>query len=202
MAEADRDTAASAWAWFGEQYPDLPPRLIFVRGVTPERVIESFGANPADARLLTADAAHETVDSPWIRAGRTDDWAFAIDTSYQDVTEHIAPELSAGTELAFFEYNAKGMEFFYYFEDGTEVTSFEGLMAHYRYGTDPDRFLTQIRQAGLETDPPTDDEDYDSMDDIPDIVLCLLTLLTLALGIRLSADVGLGPLLTVHLPEQ
>lgn len=80
------------------------------------------------------------------------------------------------------------MEFFYYFEDGTEVTSFEGLMADDRYGTDPDRFLTQIRQAGMETDSPPDDEDCASLNDTPDITMCLLTLLTL--GPRSATPVG------------
>ncbi len=199
MTEHD-ETATADWAWFREEYEDLPPRLIFVRGVTPERIIQGFGADPAAARLLSADTAHEgePVAYPWIRVGRVDEWAFAIDTSIQDALKRIAPDLSSGTDLAMVESNPKGMDFFNYLVDGTEVTSFEGLMADDRDGTDPDRFLAQMRQAGLEVDPLPDDDDSDA----PDIMECLLALLTLALGIRLPRDMGLGPLLTVQVTER
>jgi hypothetical protein len=84
---------------------------------------------------------------------------------------------------------------FYYFADGTEVTSFEPLMARDRFGSDPDRFVSQMRQAGLRVDPPADDDDNELERDSG---IAVLEMLTLALGIRLSREVAIGPLLTVQ----
>ena len=44
------------WDWMAEAFPH-GLRLMFVRQVSPERVIEAFGANPAAARWLTAGLA-------------------------------------------------------------------------------------------------------------------------------------------------
>jgi Family of unknown function (DUF6461) len=180
----------SGWDWIKDEYPD-GIRLMFVRGVPPERVIEAFRANPAAARLLSAEATDEIVGYPWVRVGRTGEWAFAIDSWYEE-RERIASQLSAGTELALFEPNPK-LDYFYYFVDGREVTSFEPLLAHDRDGSDPDRFVPQMRRAGLRVDTPSHDA-YLSRDP----AIAVLEMLTLALGIRLSREVAMGPLLTVQ----
>jgi hypothetical protein len=186
----------SEWDWTEEEYPDGGVRLTFVRGVTADPVIEAFGADPSAARLLSAEATDETLGYPWIRVGRTGEWAFAIDTCPVDVYENetIAADLSAGTELALAELTLSS-ELFYYFVDRTEVTSFEPLLARDRDGSDPDRFVQQMRQAGLRVDPRPDDGDHE-LERSPRIAL--LDMLTLALGIRLSREVAVGPLLTVQ----
>lgn len=186
----------SEWDWTEQEYPDGGVRLIFVRGVTPEQVIEAFGTDPSAARLLSADATDEALGYPWVRAGRTGEWAFSIDTCPVDVYENetIAPYLSAGTELALVELTLSS-ELFYYFVDGTEVTSFEPLMARDRFGSDPDRFVSQMRQAGLRVDRSPDDDDNELERDSG---IAVLDMLTLALGIRLSREVAIGPLLTVQ----
>ena len=76
-------------------------------------------------------------------------------------------------------------------------------MAWYRYGTEPDRFLPQMRQAGLETEAPDpslsgDDPAADPAEEYHDYLVATLDMLTLALGIRLPANVASGPLLTVQ----
>jgi Family of unknown function (DUF6461) len=189
----------SEWDWVEEEYPNGGIRLVFVRGVTPERVIEAFGADPAAARLFSADVTHETLGHPWVRVGRTGEWAFAIDNWYElgiydefgQVTRELR-DLSTGTELALLEESLSS-GYFYYFVDGAEVTSFEPLLSAWRSGSDPDRFVPQMRQMGLNVDPPPDDAELQR-----DPTIALLDMLTLALGIRLSREVALGPLLTVQ----
>jgi MFS family permease len=61
--------------------------------------------------------------------------------------------------------------------------------------TDPDRFVPQMRQVGLDVEPPPDDADP-----VPPRSpnIALLDMLTLAPGIRLSRETATGPLLTVR----
>lgn len=92
------------------------------------------------------------------------------------------------------------IDYFRYLVDGTDVTSFEPLMSRYRSGTEPDRFLREMREVGLAVDlpDPGDEFDEDEFEDEPNPTVLALEMLTVALGIRLPADVALGPLLTVQ----
>ena len=186
----------SEWDWIDEDCPNAI-RLMFVRGVTPERVIGAFGADPADAQLLTADVAHETaalLSRPSVRVGRTGEWAFAIDDWHEARDfQRVARELSAGTDLALFDEGlTSDSPDFSYLVDGAEMTGFEPWLAHERRGSDPDRFVPQMQQAGLIAAPHPNAE----LQDIPRVAL--LEMLTLALGIRLSRSVAMGPLLTAE----
>jgi hypothetical protein len=187
----------SSWDWFTSEYGQEGIRLIFARGSSTRRVVESYGLAISDGRVITADDAYESPGFPWVRVGTTGDWAFAIDNSALDTSgiERTALSLSAGTDVARFETGTE-LNYFYYYVDGTEVTSFEPLLAHERYGSDPDRFLSQMRLVGLEVDVPADDELVAAPERDP--AIALLDLLTLALGIRLPGDVALGPLLTLQ----
>jgi hypothetical protein len=182
--------------------------LMFARGVSAERVIEAFGMDPDMARLLPASRASEALRlpvgddvrtiHPWVRAGRTGEWSFAIDQSALDIVgyhDRIAGKLSAGTDLAMLQWTLT-IDNFRYLVDGIEVTSFEPLGSFERFGTEPDRFVRAMRQAGLPVDPPDPDASFAEDDADPRILT--LQMLTAALGIRLPGNVALGPLLTVQ----
>jgi hypothetical protein len=94
--------------------------------------------------------------------------------------QDAAYALSAGTE-AVLVTRAEALSYFHYYVDGTEVTAFEPLFGWERFGTDPDRFLPYMRQAGVRLD---DD------DAIKNPAITVLEMVTLALGISLSRDVG------------
>lgn len=192
MTELDDGLGTPGWDWVTEEYEFAG--LLFARAATPELLIEALAGDPAAAVELTAEVAHQTPNYPWIRVGKAGSWAFAINYSPVDL-EGPALELSAGTEVARFEMGVNA-DYFYFYADGAEVTSFEPLMAYDRGGTDPDRFLPSMRLAGLDVDPPPDDVDVEQ-----DLRIALLYMLTLALGIKVPREVGLGPLLTFQPDE-
>lgn len=194
MTEPDDGPTAPGWDWVTEEYEFAG--LIFARRATPERLIEVLGADPAAALPLTAEVTYQTFGYPWIRVGQAGEWAFAINYSSLDL-EGPALELSAGTEVARFEMGVNA-DYFYFYADGVTVTAFEPLLAYDRCGTDPDRFLASMRQAGLDVDPPPDADDDELEQDLRNT---LLYMLTLAMGIKVPREVGLGRLLTFQ-PDQ
>ncbi len=187
----------SGWDWILETALEIGGTLMFARGASPEQVMEAFGMVPGAAQLLPADP-EDIFESlpypmddtfppvhPWIRVGKEGEWAFAIDESaggYGGYEEDAALELSAGTEVAWFSHT-QTIDYFHYYVDAWE-----------RFGTDPDRFLAQMRQVGLDVDPPPVGVEGPELDP----TIALLEMLTLALGIRLPEEVALGPLLTVQ----
>lgn len=202
---ADDEEAALDWDWVEETAFDIGGSFVFARGASPERVMTAFGMNPARARLVPASevgaALHDPdwlrtspPEHPWIRVGEAGGWGFAIDESsagYGGYENDAARDLSAGTEAVLFTHT-QTIDYFYYYVDGTEVTSFEPLRGWDRTGTEPDRFAEQMRQVGLPTGADDDD------DDDADPLTGLLDMLTVALGIWIPRDVAFGPLLTVQ----
>jgi hypothetical protein len=120
------------------------------------------------------------------------EWGFSADSGSISVWEfeRIARGLSAGTDLVLLQ-TGPNRDYFQYFSDGIEVTAFEPLLARDHTGTDPDRFLPQMRMAGLRVD--------EDQSEFRDPALALLDMLTLAFGIRLSRETVLGVLPTVEL---
>jgi hypothetical protein len=86
------------------------------------------------------------------------EWGFSADSGSISVWdfERIARELSAGTDLVLFQ-TGPNRDYFRYFADGIEVTAFEPLLARDRTGSGPDRFLPQMREAGLRVDEDQDE---------------------------------------------
>lgn len=195
----------SDWDWISGEIMGC---LMFARGVSHERIIEAFGMDPGVARLLPASRIQDELRfpvldqelrliHPWIRVGRAGEWGFVLDQVDFDVgyLGRVARDLSAGTELAMLHWTPT-IDYFSYLVDGTEVTSFEPGMCWDRYGTQPDRFLRELSEVGLAVDPPDPGGEFD--EDAPNPSVLALEMLTVAFGIRLPADVALGPLLTVQ----
>lgn len=192
------------WDWVRETALDIGGSFVFAHGASPERVMTAFGMNPAKARLVPASDVDEALhdsgwrrahppEHPWIRVGVVGQWGFAVDESscgYGGYEVGAARELSAGTEAVLFTHT-QTIDYFHYYVDGTEVTAFEPLLGGQGSGTEPDRFVEQMRGVGLPTGIDDDDE-------VADPVTGLLEMLTVALGIWIPRDVALGPLLTVQ----
>lgn len=207
MAEARSQPGGPDWAWVRSEDGPLSwlGCLMFVRGASPERVIEAFGAEPARAAVLPWERrwdGNRDERTGCVRCGRAGEWAFAIEEGTINTVlsgmagraHNIPARLSAGTEVVVVSYvDVKSLGDFTYFADDAMVTSFEPMRAWDRAGDDPDRFLAQMYQAGLDVEGDADDEAG-----IDEVVAALQTA-TLALGIRLPEHVARGPLLTAYL---
>jgi hypothetical protein len=190
------------WEWVEETALAIGGSFTLARGASPEQIMTAFGMNPAKARLVpasdVAQALHdpdwlrtEPPEHPWIRVGVAGEWGFALDESmagYGGYEHNAVGALAAGTEVVLFTHT-QTIDDFAYWDDGTLVTTFEPGRLDW-YGTEPDRFVEQMRQVGL---PATisDDRAVDPM-------IALLQMLTVALGIWVPRDLALGPLLTVQ----
>jgi hypothetical protein len=209
MAGPEDDLPASGWEWMGSDDIRIVGSLLFARKVSAERIIEAFGMDPTAARLVPADGVSRALshplwdeDHPWIRAGTLGDWGFALSLTDLDMTDrrdNVARRLSSGTEVAVVAWT-QTVDTFEYWEDGVMVTLFEPLLASHRSGSEPDRFLAEMREAGLETERSDPREDAPAVHgaEQSDPIIAVLQMLTRALGIRLPAKVALGPLLTVQ----
>jgi Family of unknown function (DUF6461) len=203
MTEQADSQLAPEWGWIRDPDFRIGGFVLFAHGVRAERVIQAFGMDPATAvslplarssealRYPVTDERHYPIH-PWIRAGQESEWGFAINQGFMDASELVsaARELSAHTDVAAFQWTMT-IDYFRYLVDGTVVTEFEPLGAFERAGTEPDRFLPQIRQVGLRAAPGDTRTTREPR-------ISMLEILTLALGIRLPSDVVHGPLLTVQ----
>jgi hypothetical protein len=213
MTDSEHTAPTSDWSWL-ESDDLVVGFLMFVRGASPQQILTGFGIDPSAGRLLPADRADEALSAPvydynndynneaihpWLRSGTAGDWSFAIDQSGIDVYEYeeTAQQLSSNTSLAIAAWTPN-IDNFYYWENGTQVTSFEPGMWWDRHGVSPDRFLPQMLHLGLQTEPPTPVVPRNDTDRWPFPLIPTLEILTLAFGIRLSADVVNGPLLTAQ----
>jgi hypothetical protein len=197
----DDEEAPVDWDWVNETF-DIGGSFILARGASPEQMMTAFGMNPARARLVPAsDAAQalhdpdwlrtEPPEHPWIRVGVAGEWGFALDVStagYGGYEEDAVAALAASAEVVLFTHT-QTIDNFRYYADGALVIMFEPGMLD-RYGSEPDRFVEQMRQVGL----PTVIGD----DRAADYTIALFQMLTIALGIRVPRDLALGPLLTVQ----
>jgi hypothetical protein len=197
----DDEEALVDWDWVNETF-DIGGSFILARGASPEQMMTAFGMNPARARLVPAsDAAQalhdpdwlrtEPPEHPWIRVGVAGEWGFAVDVSTAGsggYEEDAVTALAASAEVVLFTHT-QTIDNFRYYADGALVSMFEPGMLD-RYGSEPDRFVEQMRQVGL----PTDIGD----DRAADYTIALFQMLTIALGIRVPRDLALGPLLTVQ----
>jgi Family of unknown function (DUF6461) len=218
MTMSEARPGEEAWSWIESGDLEVGGCLVFVRGGRPEQVIEAFGADLGSARMLSAaqlnrgllfpvfDRAANIV-RPWVRVGRTGEWAFGIDQTGPDVIgfyRDVGLRLSAGSDAVVVLWTAKSTSEVEYMADGELVTSFTPEMASVRIGSEPDRFLREMQEAGLiiESPAPSPGRQLDRAErqepDLDDPLLAAMQMLTLALGIRLPRVVADGPLLTVQ----
>lgn len=209
--------ATGDWAWLGQERRQDTGCLTFARGATPDEIIAAFGMDPTSALTLPeaeARAELEPAGRPWVRTGRMGEWAFAIEEDWLEGVLTAEMPLSAESAVATVSWTAKPTHDLRYLSHGRLTTAFDLGLPWNRAGSDPDRFTDAMRRAGLDTERP-DHEEYQARvqaqrariaealergetPDVPDPVIAGLTVLTLALGIRLPEDVARGPLLTAQ----
>ena len=168
--------------WLPTAYPETFA-LTFARGVSARELLLRLGCPQDSLTLLTRDDAEEQElqdpDAGHIaRAGVHGAWAWAIQLWGTRILDaDVLGEVSAGTEAVALVNSS--LPWFAYAADGREVCSFDAGMPHLRYGSDPDRFLPLMTEAGVLSGP-----------DQPRVrpVLAMLRLAELAFSLSLPED--------------
>lgn len=229
MTSQKAQPGGRGWAWLGPNRRGLLGCLVFARDITPERLIDGYDMDPSAAEMLPLDLVDEefvfpvfaedgyTTANPWIRAGRFGAWAFATSETGLDwpgYHQEVARRISAGTEAVVVIWTAT-IDSMEYSADRTLMTGITDIgMPWHRGGSDPDRFVTEMRRVGLQIEPPDPDEQRARVleertrileahregreIEIFDDLVATLEMLTLAVGIQLPEEVARGPLLTVQ----
>jgi hypothetical protein len=168
--------------WLPTAYPETFA-LTFARRVSARELLLRLGCPPDSLTLLTRDDAEEQeLEDPdtghVVRAGEHGSWAWAIQMwGTRILAADVLGAVSAGTEAVVLVNSS--LPWFAYVADGGEVCSFDAGMPHLRYGSDPDRFLPLMAEAGILSGP-------DQPGDRP--VLAMLRLAELAFSLSLPKD--------------
>lgn len=211
MADAEIQPGWRRWSWVRRAFGP-GTSLVFARHATPEQVIRAFRLDPATGTMMTWQQADGTdwgavrdpsgneLPCPFVRAGRAGDWGFAVDLSYLALNSaiqghNVLATLSAGSEAVEVLWTPKPNESVEYYADGEWVMTFEPYRAWDR-GPARDRFVSEMRQAGLYTEPPSEAARRARHPRF-DVLIAALEMVTIALGIGLTEDLVTGPLLTV-----
>ncbi|MEU3853722.1 DUF6461 domain-containing protein [Streptomyces sp. NPDC029554] len=131
--------------------------LVFVRDVPARNLLTRFGCSEESAQSLSLGDAQEWElededGGAVLSFGDGDRWSFALQSwGARILEEGVIEQVSAGTELVALISTATAPAFIHAL-DGEEVCGFDPGLPHLRSGTDPDRFLPQMAQAGLPTD--------------------------------------------------
>ncbi|GAA0565985.1 DUF6461 domain-containing protein [Actinomadura livida] len=193
--------AEAQWGWIRRRLP-LAGCLTFVRDRSPEQLVDHFDCDARTASMRTlARAMQEHRDRDHVRAGRSGEWAFAIEPrSLAGYLDGVARRLSAGTEAAVVSWTAKPTDYFGFFVDGALATSFEPVDPSRRDGATPDRFLPQLSEFGPGRPVPrlpSGRRDPRALSRRRrDPVVEALAVLTLAEGVLVPEALAIGPLLT------
>jgi hypothetical protein len=184
--------------YFGEQ---LNFCLTFVRDADERAALAAFGADPDEAVLRTRQETAQLQDSweqgygPFVRVGRAGQWLFAWEEgSWEGRRPEVLRRVSAGEAEAVTVFNALGsFAGFGYAARGEVITSLVTIVPYTREGSDPDRFLPIIRDAGLVLPPQPGAEPPASW------LWSVLTIAERAFGLSLGeADLD-GPLLCARM---
>lgn len=168
--------------WLPTAYPETFA-LTFARGVSGRELLLRLGCPQDSLSLLTRDEAEEQeLENPdaghIVRAGEHGSWAWSIQLwGARILDENVLGEVSAGAEAV--ALVSSSLPWFAYAADGGEVCSFDVGMPWLRYGSDPDRFLPLMGEAGVLSGP-----------DQPPVrpVLAMLRLAELAFSLSLPKD--------------
>ncbi|GAA3430006.1 DUF6461 domain-containing protein [Streptosporangium sandarakinum] len=146
----------------------------FVRGLSPDEVLRRFGVDESTMEEgVTAEELDErSVESMrddaagYIGAAKIGDWTLVIEPGGWKlaVDPDIYGPVSRGTEVVSVCRHDYASDSFAYIVDGEPVVWFDPMLPDARSGNDPDRFVKEMRDVGLD---PEHDIDDDPRIDVP-----------------------------------
>jgi hypothetical protein len=146
----------------------------FVRDLSPEEVLRRFGVDESSMEEVTSDelgerAAESMGDDAtgYIGAVKVGDWTLVIEPGGWKLAAdpEIMARVSRGTEVVSVCCHDYASDTFVYIVDGQPVVWFDPMLPDARSGNDPDRFVKEMREVGL--DPGYDIDSDDSHIDSP-----------------------------------
>ncbi|MEV6868649.1 DUF6461 domain-containing protein [Streptosporangium subroseum] len=143
----------------------------FVRGLSSEEVLRRFGVDESTMEEVTFDELDErSVESMrddaagYIGAAKIGDWAVVVEPGGWQIAvdPEIYARVSRGTEVVSVCCHDYASDTFAYIVDGAPVVWFDPRLPDARSGSDPDRFVEEMREVGLDPDYDIDGPRIDS----------------------------------------
>ncbi|MEU8393936.1 DUF6461 domain-containing protein [Nonomuraea sp. NPDC048892] len=137
----------------------------FVRDLSPEEALRRFGVEEETMEEVTFEeldylSAESMRDDAagYIGAARVGDWTVVIEPGgwMMAVATEIYNPVSRGTEVVAVCRHDYAQDTFAYIVDGAPVVWFDPMYPEERSGSDPDRLVTKMREAGLDPDHDID----------------------------------------------
>lgn len=161
--------------WLSAREPlDETYCVSFVRGLSQGEVLRRFGVDESTMEEVTFDElGGRSVESMradaagYIGAAKIDDWTLVIEPGGWQIAvdPNICAPVSRGTEVVSVCCHDYASDAFAYIVDSEPVVLFDPMFPGERLGSDPDRFVEEMREAGL--DPEHDIDIDDSHIDFP-----------------------------------
>lgn len=165
MTEAPQSPCFPGYETLGEIYC-----VSFIRGISPEEALRRFGVDEETMEEVDFDElGHRSVEAMsedaagFVGAAQIGDWTVLIEPGGWQVAvdEDIYTRVSRGTEVVSVCRHEYAEDTFAYIVDGAPVVHFTPDMPDDRSGSDPDRFVDQMREFGLDPDHDIEGPDID-----------------------------------------
>ncbi|MGC4744306.1 DUF6461 domain-containing protein [Micromonospora sp. DT201] len=178
------DTDHGPWKWV-----DLGFTVTFSCDLTPEDLLNRYGADSTQAEVLTRQAALDKYPpnhaGAQLRAGVLNNWGFCFEeVGYEGSRPEVLAGLSADTEVFSF-YNMSGKSSLQHFRNGLRVESFEPGFTYSVRGQRPHTFWTRTERLARMNSMPPDRAALEAVEE--------------HIGAPLRQDLLEGPLLTAYL---
>ncbi|MGV9325646.1 DUF6461 domain-containing protein [Streptosporangium sandarakinum] len=140
----------------------------FVRGLSPEEVLRRFGVDEStmEEGVTSEELDERSVESMrddaagYIGAAKIGDWTLVIEPGGWKIAADpdIYGPVSRGTEVVSVCRHDHASDSFAYIVDGEPVVWFDPMLPDARSGNDPDRFVKEMREVGLDPEHDIDDD--------------------------------------------
>ncbi|GAA4507604.1 DUF6461 domain-containing protein [Nonomuraea ferruginea] len=154
------------FGWLAKHGPFYDVSCVtFARSLSPREALTCLGADCNGIGEVTFEEHQERtmryIDSDnmrtsYVGALEMNGWTVLIQlwTGSIGLNKRLLRSLSQATEVVSIYRNLHATDYFVYAVDSEEVTSFDQLVPDTRWGSDPDRLASEMREVGLSWEGP------------------------------------------------
>jgi uncharacterized protein DUF6461 len=148
---------AADYAWFESEFPDLADAycIALIRGILPDEVLHRLGASP-EMTTHGIEAAYESAFQAigryegFLALTRIGDWTLSVEPNgFACSLDAVAATLAHDTTLVSHYLNVNFVSRFLWIESDNIKLSFELLWSRTRTGTEANRVVDLITDAGF-----------------------------------------------------